>query len=76
VYCEIQQTARIGQVSLGPEQRHRPVARKRLRPYSDDQRQQRDAVALCWWTIDRSIPGTQACATEKLDRNHRFPSAS
>ena len=69
---EVEQPARVGQVSLGPEQRHRPIAGERLGPGRDDERQQRDPVTLRRRAGDEGIAGAQVSAPEQLDRDHRL----
>ena len=72
VHSEIEQTPRAGRVLFRPEHRHRPLARERLRPGRNDQRQECNAVSLRWWTTERSIAGAQAGAAEELNRDHRL----
>jgi orotidine-5'-phosphate decarboxylase len=71
VHREVEQSTRIGQITFGPEECHRPVAGERLRPCGDDERQQRDAVTLGRWAAEGDISGAQRRAPEQLDHDHR-----
>jgi hypothetical protein len=68
---EVEQPAGIGHVTLGPEQRHRPVTRDGLRPRCDDQCQECNAVTLRRRAAQRSVAGAQTRAPEQLNRDHR-----
>ena len=56
VHREVEQPARAGRVLLRPEQRHRAVARERLRPGGDDEREEGDAMALRRRAAERRVP--------------------
>jgi len=70
VHREVEQAAPAGLVPLGPEQRHGPVARERLRPGGRDERQERQPVPLRRRPPQRDLAGAQARAPKQLDRDH------
>jgi hypothetical protein len=69
---EVEESAGVRGIPLRPKENHRAVARERLRPGRNDERQQCDAVPLGRWTCEKCISGTEVGAAEELDSNHRL----
>ena len=70
VHGEVEQTSRVHEVPLGPEQRHGAITGQRLRPRRDDHGQQRDAVTLCRRAGEQRVTTSQARTTEQLNSDH------
>jgi hypothetical protein len=58
-YREVEEAASVGGVPFGPEQGHGPVARQRLGPGRDDQREESETMALHRRAVERRRPVEQ-----------------
>ena len=70
MHGEVEEPAGLGDVAVGPEERHGAIAGERLWPHGHDEREQRDPVPLRRRTGQGHIAGPQTGAAEKLDLDH------